>query len=41
MCDDLTTVFPYMFPVLVERMDAINIEGYEHIQDEKLKPTPS
>mgnify|MGYP006890135453 CR=1 FL=1 len=30
-----------MFPILVERLNAINIEGNEHITDELLKPTPS
>lgn len=30
-----------MFPILVERLNAINIEGNEHITDEKMKPTPS
>lgn len=40
-CDDLTIAFPYLFPVLVDRLGAINLEGSEHITDEKLKPTPS
>ena len=40
-CDDLTISFPYVFPVLVDWLNAINIEGYEHIEDEMKKPTPS
>lgn len=40
-CDDLTISFPYIFPVLVDRLNAINIEGFEHIEDEMKRPTPS
>jgi hypothetical protein len=40
-CDDLTISFPYIFPVLIDRLNAVNIEGNEHIVDEQMKPTPS
>jgi hypothetical protein len=40
-CDDLTISFPYVFPILMNRLNADNLEGYEHIQDEKMKPAPS
>ena len=30
-----------MFPVLIDRLGAANLEGYEHIADPKMKPTPS
>lgn len=39
-CDDITIAFPYLFPILIERLNAVDIEGVEHLPD-ALKPPPS
>ena len=36
-CDDLSLSIPYLVPVLVERLNADNIEGYDHLPEE-MKP---
>jgi hypothetical protein len=38
--EDLTMSIPYILPLLVERLNAENIEGYDHLPD-KMKPMPS
>jgi hypothetical protein len=39
-CDDLTISFPYIFPVLVEKLGATNLEGTDGLPD-VMKPPPS
>lgn len=39
-CDDLTISFPYIFPVLVEKLRATNLEGTDGLPD-VMKPPPS
>ena len=36
-CDDLTLSIPYLLPVLVERLNADDLEGVDYL-DEKMKP---
>jgi hypothetical protein len=36
-CDDLTLSFPYLFPIIVERLDAFNLDGTDGLPD-KVKP---
>ena len=36
-CDDLTLSMPYLLPIIIERLDADNLEGVDYL-DEKLKP---
>ena len=38
--DDLTFSIPYILPILVERLNADNIEGTNGM-DDKVKPAPS
>lgn len=35
--DDLTLSIPYLLPIFVERLNAENLEGYDHLP-EKMKP---
>ena len=35
--DDLTLSIPYILPIMVERLNAENLEGYDHLP-EKMKP---
>lgn len=37
-CDDLTLSIPYLLPIVVERLNAVDLEGIDYI-DEKMKPT--
>jgi len=37
-CDDLTLAIPYLIPMLVDRLNADDLEGTDFIED-KLKPT--
>lgn len=39
-CDDLTVTFPYIFPVLVEKLGAVDLEGTDNLPD-VMKPPPS
>jgi len=39
-CDDLTISFPYIFPVLVEKLAASDLEGTDNMPD-VMKPPPS
>jgi len=32
-CDDLTLSFPYLFPILIERLDANDLEGTDQLPD--------
>ena len=36
-CDDLTLSIPYLFPILVERLNAEDLEGVDYL-DDKMKP---
>lgn len=36
-CDDLTLSIPYLLPILVERLNAEDLEGVDYL-DEKMKP---
>lgn len=36
-CDDLTMSIPYLLPILVERLDADDLEGVDYLPD-KMKP---
>ena len=36
-CDDLTLSIPYLFPIIVERLNADDLEGTDYL-DEKMKP---
>jgi hypothetical protein len=36
--EDLTLSIPYLLPVIVERLNADDLEGVDYL-DEKLKPT--
>ena len=36
----MSVALPYMLPVMAERLNAGNLEGYEHL-DEKQRPTPT
>ena len=36
-CDDLTLSIPYLLPILIEKLDADNLEGVDYL-DEKQKP---
>ena len=38
--EDLTMSIPYLLPILVERLNAENLEGYDYLPD-KMKPMPS
>ena len=37
-CDDLTLSIPYLLPIMVERLNADDIEGVDYLE-EKMKPT--
>jgi len=37
-CDDLTLSIPYLLPIIVERLNAEDLEGVDYL-DEKHKPT--
>lgn len=37
-CDDLTLSIPYLLPIIVERLNAEDLEGVDYL-DEKMKPT--
>ena len=37
-CDDLTLSIPYLLPIIVERLNADDLEGIDYL-DEKMKPT--
>ena len=39
-CDDLTITFPYIFPVLVEKLGAYDLDGTDALPD-VMKPPPS
>ena len=39
-CDDITLAIPFLVPVLVERLNADDLEGHDYV-DEKLKPVPT
>ena len=39
-CDDLTLSIPYLLPVLVERLNAEDLEGVDYLE-EKMKPCPN
>ena len=36
-CDDLTLSIPYLLPILVERLNAEDLEGVDYLE-EKMKP---
>jgi hypothetical protein len=36
-CDDLTLSFPYLLPILIERLNADNLEGTDYLE-EFMKP---
>jgi hypothetical protein len=38
--DDTTLIIPYLFPVLVKRLDAYDLEGTDSLP-ENMRPTPS
>jgi hypothetical protein len=37
--DDFTLSFPYLFPVLIERLNATDMEGIQNLPDEVKPPT--
>jgi len=37
--EDLTLAFPYLFPVLLERLNAVNIEGTDGLPEQMMPPT--
>ena len=37
--DDLTMSIPYLIPILVERLNAEDLEGIEHVPDVMKPPT--
>jgi hypothetical protein len=37
-CDDLTLSIPYLLPIIVERLNAVDLEGVDYLE-EKMKPT--
>ena len=37
-CDDLTLSIPYLLPIIVDRLNAEDLEGTDYL-DEKMKPT--
>lgn len=39
-CDDLTLSIPYLLPIIVEKLNAVDLEGIDYL-DEKMKPTPN
>jgi len=36
-CDDLTLSIPYLLPILVEKLNADDLEGTDYLED-KMKP---
>ena len=38
--EDLTLSIPYILPIIIERLNAENLEGYDHLPD-KMKPMPN
>ena len=39
-CEDLTFSIPYLLPIIVERLNADDLEGVDYLE-EKYKPTPT
>jgi hypothetical protein len=39
-CDDLSLSIPYLFPIIIERLNAEDLEGTDYL-DEKMKPIPN
>jgi hypothetical protein len=37
-CEDLTLSIPYLLPIIVDRLNAEDLEGTDYL-DEKMKPT--
>lgn len=39
-CDDITLAIPFLVPVMIERLNAEDLEGQDYL-DEKLKSVPT